>query len=344
MDAKPVVRVSKAMDARHAADLDRRSAVIPDPASGADGATFYPANGWNDQRLLLRRTGDAVKERIALLTGMVEAQILPRLVLAHAAPAAPGPARIDGASIGALTRIVLGNDGAGACTFIDALRERGAALDDLYIDLLTPTARRLGELWLEDVCTFADVTIGLGCLHQVLRENGNAFVADERPFRASRRILLAPAPGEHHIFGLTMVAEFFRRAGWSVAHEIGLSRHTLVRIVQAEFFALVGLSIGSGERVEAVGPAVRAIRRGSRNPSVGVMVGGPVLVEHPELASMLGADATAGDARGAVAQAETLLDLLVTPAELAHAAARSTGRSEQGRTRASGGRGRARSA
>jgi methanogenic corrinoid protein MtbC1 len=41
------------------------------------------------------------------------------------------------------------------------------------------------------------------------------------------------------------------------------------------------------------------------------MVGGPVFVAKPELARRVGADATAADARGAVTQAERLLDLLV---------------------------------
>jgi methanogenic corrinoid protein MtbC1 len=40
------------------------------------------------------------------------------------------------------------------------------------------------------------------------------------------------------------------------------------------------------------------------------MVGGKVFLEHPELAALVGADATAYDARQACAQAESLLALL----------------------------------
>jgi methanogenic corrinoid protein MtbC1 len=40
------------------------------------------------------------------------------------------------------------------------------------------------------------------------------------------------------------------------------------------------------------------------------MVGGPLLAVHPEIVSMVGADATASDGAQAVAQAEGLLALL----------------------------------
>ena len=67
---------------------------------------------------------------------------------------------------------------------------------------------------------------------------------------------------------------------------------------------MIGISIGSHTRLDAVARQIRAVRRASRNRAIGVMVGGPLLIDHPEIASVVGADTTAADGAQAVAQAE----------------------------------------
>ncbi|NJK90043.1 MAG: cobalamin B12-binding domain-containing protein [Myxococcales bacterium] len=86
----------------------------------------------------------------------------------------------------------------------------------IFLDLLAPVARLLGDLWLIDLCTFTDVTIGLSRLQQLVRELAPAF-EDGHDLRGfGHRALLAPAPGEQHTFGMHLVEEFLRRAGWDV--------------------------------------------------------------------------------------------------------------------------------
>jgi hypothetical protein len=53
---------------------------------------------------------------------------------------------------------------------------------------------------------------------------------------------------------------------------------------------------------------IRAIRQASLNRSVGIMTGGPLLVARPELAVLMGADATALDGPMAVRCAEHMCD------------------------------------
>jgi MerR family transcriptional regulator, light-induced transcriptional regulator len=64
------------------------------------------------------------------------------------------------------------------------------------------------------------------------------------------------------------------------------------------------LSVGSEARLDQLAATICAIRRESRNRAIGVLVGGPILVEKPELAVMVGADATAADGPQAVLRAE----------------------------------------
>ena len=55
------------------------------------------------------------------------------------------------------------------------------------------------------------------------------------------------------------------------------------------------------------------IRAKSRNPSVGVMVGGKPFIDHPELVARVGADCTANDGRRAAIEAARLLNMLAHP-------------------------------
>jgi methanogenic corrinoid protein MtbC1 len=131
---------------------------------------------------------------------------------------------------------------------------------------------------------------------------------------ARRRIALLPVPGEQHSFGLLMVAEFFQRAGWDVWSEPASTEAELLAVVEQEWFAVIGLSVGCDSLVARLPALLRAIRRTSCNPEIGVMVGGRVFSESPGLAALVGADATAADGRQATLQAETLLALLPTRA------------------------------
>jgi methanogenic corrinoid protein MtbC1 len=70
------------------------------------------------------------------------------------------------------------------------------------------------------------------------------------------------------------------------------------------------LSVATETRIDVLTETIRAIRRASRNRSVGILVGGPILIDKPELASLVGADATAIDGPQAVQRAEHIFSCL----------------------------------
>jgi methanogenic corrinoid protein MtbC1 len=259
---------------------------------------------------------DWPRRRATVLTRTIELEIVPRLVLARnaapdlAAPAAgPLPTPEDADTLAGL--VVSGNP-AEATAFIEQLQDRGTPLDAVYLDVLAPAARRLGELWTDDRCDFAQVTMGLWRLHQLMRDLGAGI---DRPLvhrENDRQALLVPVPGEQHTFGLAMVADFFRRAGWSVWSEPLASSNDLVGIARSEWFAVIGFSVSSASRMETLATSIRRVRRASRNPAVSIMVGGPAFIDQPELVALVGADATAVDGRQAALQAEALLALRAT--------------------------------
>jgi methanogenic corrinoid protein MtbC1 len=275
-----------------------------------DGA--FPGRALREPPLAFR-LADSVGGRSALLTQVVEREIIPRLTLAHgAAPAVETPRSLDFDTdkVREFAGIVLARDAAAACSYVEELRVRGATLEVLYLKLLAPAARWLGELWEEDRADFTEVTIGLLRLMQVLHEVGPAFRDEAGTDANGRRALLVPAPGDQHSLGLAMVSDFFRRAGWAVWDMPTASGGDLARLVRREWFAVVGFSVSCERWLDAARSAIRAIRGASCNAEIGVMVGGPLFLEHPELVAGVGADATASDAQHAVLQAQGLLTKL----------------------------------
>ncbi|WP_372621383.1 B12-binding domain-containing protein [Falsiroseomonas sp.] len=261
------------------------------------------------------RNRAAEHRRVAVLARALEAEVIPRLLLAREALARPAHAEAaeppTAADVTTLAAIAMQGDFAGAATFLAELRARNLPLERIYLELLAPVARHLGDLWAADRCDFTSVTIGLCCLQQLVLENSPAF--GPRPGRrgADRRVLLAPTPGEQHSFGLLMVGEFFRRQGWDVHSATGAPGREIVAMVRKQWFSMVGFSLACDTRIESLSALIREIRRGSRNPQIGVLVGGKAFLDRPELTALVGADATASDGQQAVLKAETLLALLV---------------------------------
>ncbi|MGE0594866.1 MAG: B12-binding domain-containing protein [Hyphomonadaceae bacterium] len=187
---------------------------------------------------------------------------------------------------------------------IGALLQQGVPMESIYLDLLGPAARRLGEFWSDDQVSFADVTIALGRLQQVVRELSLHGPAEEGVASNGRAALFAPAPGEQHTFGIVIIEEFFRRSGWRTWTELSGAPEEVVGAVQAHRFDVFGMTVSSDDRLDQIAPMIMSIRRASRNRDINVMVGGRLFLERPELVAKIGADTMASDAKEAVLKAE----------------------------------------
>jgi len=288
--------------------VDRRG----DKGQGPGAHSATPMEDSDDascQSELTRARSEAESQR-ARLVRTIESEIVPRLVLTRRircdtgqSPRGKSPDRSD---VKELVRLLVAHDVSVASAYVETVRQRGATLERVCLDLLAPAARQLGVLWEKDECDFMQVTVGLCRLHQLLRELSPEFGTEESGGDGARRILLAPCPGDQHTFGISLVAQFLRRADWEVWHEFPATDADIVTVLRRHWFAVVGLSVGSESRLDQLATTIAAIRRHSRNRDIGVMVGGPVLLERPELAQLVGADATAVDGPTAVIRAENI--------------------------------------
>lgn len=265
--------------------------------------------------LVTRNT--AAKQRLVHLARAIEADVIPRLVRAqrYATPAANGaPASLPPQSahqVAAFVGLLVGDSEADMHAAVDARRRDGMSVEALYLDLFTPAARLLGDMWLNDDCDFSTVTVALGRLQRLLRELSPSFGTEVEYPANGRRVLFAQPADEQHSFGLSMVAEFFRREGWDVVGVVGGSAEDPGLRLRREWADVVGFSIGSEFRLDWLRSRIAEVRSASRNPDVIILVGGPIFIINPDWVADVGADGTAQDARDAPRVAARLL--MATP-------------------------------
>ncbi len=256
-----------------------------------------------------RQAGEALNQ-------LIEAEIIPRLMLSNRddfepldpVTAQPAEAReFTEADIDAFAKRAVIEDAGPLVREVQVLLRRGVPRDHVLLNFLAPVARRLGALWDADERDFAEVTIGLMKLHRVLEAIGSAGPASMDPARSAPRILLAPTPGENHLFGLLMVAEFFARSGWRVDCDLDLDPDAVIEQVSETPFDVIGFSASSELTVETLKVLIGRVRAASIEPDVTILVGGQVFNEDQALAKRIGADASAVDGVRAVVTAERLV-------------------------------------
>lgn len=181
-------------------------------------------------------------------------------------------------------------DARAARECLDARLEESVPVDTLLRFDLVAAARLLGDFWSADTACFTEVTQGVGILQRLHRELADLdarppVLGDEAP-----RILLAPAPGEQHDFGTSLVGTLLHRAGWDVTLVHAPSPARILASVAGGWFEVVGLSIASERHIEALGALMPQLRSASANAQAEFVIGGWLAQTAPELLAEVGAD------------------------------------------------------
>lgn len=234
----------------------------------------------------------------------IEADLIPRLALSHRTGmfpptvAAAAGRILDDDEVEEFVRVIRGLTEAGLDGYIAGLLEDGTKPEAIYLDLMAPAARRLGELWEEDACSFMEVSLSLGRMQRVLRRLEGQFLSmTTDDLGDGRRILLTGLSGEQHTLGLILVAEFFIRDGWSVEVGTPFGESDPVSRLAEEWYDVVGFTLACDVHLDRLTREIRRARQVSRNRNLRVLVGGPPFVEDPALGRKVGADGSAVDAR-----------------------------------------------
>ena len=243
-----------------------------------------------------------------ILTRTIETEIIPRLMLSHRlgqghSLAAPKKLKAVGHDdVVEFARLVVMHDVTVAEAYIQVFREQGISLENIFMQLMAPAAKHLGDLWLSDHCSFTDVTVGLSRIYQLVHRFSPIFESEAGAGRAAcgRTAFLAPVPGEQHGLGLLLVEEFFRREGWDVWAPSAVTGHEIIRAASQEHYDMIGISVTCGVLLDDLTSVIKAVKSESRNKNVVIMVGGRFFNNQPELVKRVGADATDFDGSQAV--------------------------------------------
>jgi methanogenic corrinoid protein MtbC1 len=277
----------------HQADFDMASACPSEAERGGYDSTAQVAKPTS-------------KRRRQALEKIVETRIIPRLLIADfQAPPALQVVPADSRhleKIGEFAELLIGRDGESSVAYFQQLHAQGASVEELFQDLLVPTALRLGELWDEDINDFMDVTRGFTHLQRIVQTHSEDFRVEGRNPISNRRALLMPLPNEQHVFGVSLVGQYFRREGWRVWGGPPRSVSEMTELVEGQWFDVVGLSCSAVKDQTQVAHIVKTVRAASLNKGVTILIGGFAFLENPDLVAAVGADSTAANGPQAISR------------------------------------------
>ena len=234
-----------------------------------------------------------------IFSSILAKDVIPRLLEEHPGglepPAEPSDAERATLAqyVDEFSELVIHADASEALAFFQNFVRSGITTQVLFHSLLAPTARRLGELWDEDINDFMDVTRGVGHLQEIVRSLGESDPHIHRTSTARYEALFMTLPGEQHTLGLAMLREDFLRAGWHVWCGPAKSYGDIIETVSGRSFDLVGLSASSNFSPQDLKTAISLLRKASRNDDIKVVVGGSEFERDPALVAAVGAEATA---------------------------------------------------
>jgi MerR family transcriptional regulator, light-induced transcriptional regulator len=248
------------------------------------------------------------------LSLLVENLVIPKLIAGdkprepQIAPKMAAPQRaLDDALIDQFAKLSVEGDTRSLLEFVDRRLDAGSSTESIFVELLAPAARRLGQYWEDDSGDFVDVTMGLWRIQEILRELTLRQPPELRQGYGQRRALFATMPGEQHSLGTLMVGECFQRAGWDAEILIEPTNAEIVEKVAQAHFDMAGLTVSCDCPTATIRSLVHTIKSVSENPHIQIFLGGRVINEQPDLVVACGADATAIDAQAAVELADRLV-------------------------------------
>ncbi|WOI56159.1 cobalamin B12-binding domain-containing protein [Palleronia sp. LCG004] len=162
---------------------------------------------------------------------------------------------------------------------------------DIYIP---EVARRMGDDWVADRMSFAEVSIGTARLQSMLR---HLLPPVAEPNGGAGNLIVLVLASEDHTLGAMVLTGQLRRIGVSVRLLLGQPLGTLAEIAASGDYDGILISVAPADDLSEVARTIVALRRASR-ARVPLIVGGGLLAHGAEAArARTGADYATNDLR-----------------------------------------------
>jgi MerR family transcriptional regulator, light-induced transcriptional regulator len=201
-----------------------------------------------------------------------------------------------------VARLVVGDEG-GAWTVVQRALSGGLDPTVLYLDVLSPALRQIGDRWEAGDLSVAQEHQASAVMVRLVGRLGPLFA---RPGRSRGTVVLGAPAGDHHSLPTALFADLLRGRGLAVVQLGGdTPAASFVEAGRAaDRLVAVGITATLSGRDAAIADTVGALRDAGVGP---VVVGGRAIPTAAD-ADRLGADHHGGDPATAVARIEGLAD------------------------------------
>ncbi|WP_425040018.1 cobalamin B12-binding domain-containing protein [Primorskyibacter sp. S187A] len=159
-----------------------------------------------------------------------------------------------------------------------------------------PTAaRRLGQMWSEDIIGFAEVSIGTARLQALAHEiASHGTMESDRAAPQDISILVVTDEAEDHSLGAVTLCTLLRRRGYNTHLRLGVNSNALVAEFKNTQHDVVMFSCSRPEGLASLARTIKDVRRRVGNATV-LAVGGVVLDHASDIQEKTGADLVTRD-------------------------------------------------
>lgn len=161
-------------------------------------------------------------------------------------------------------------------TLLDDLRDRRISSDQI-VDIYIPQAAfEMGQMWVDDVISFAKVTIATARLQGLLTQLAPPWASKPSEEAKGRNVLLLLQGDDSHTLGPHVATAQLRRMGTSVRIMFGASVDSVIRALSEESYDMVLFSGSRAQSLASIAKMVKRIRTGILAPPP-MVLGGLVL-------------------------------------------------------------------
>jgi len=193
-----------------------------------------------------------------------------------------------------LNELLLKGDEAEAWRLTQQALGSAYSPEDLYLDVLGPALRQVGDDWAADRVTVAEEHRASALTSRLIGRLGPLFI---RRGRSRGTVVLGALEGDYHALASAIVADVLRGRGFAVA-DLGAntpSQSFVETIGAAERLVAIGIVVSAPLRDRAIRTAISAIKDESESP---LLLGG-LTIRDAQHARRLGADGWTGSSRAA---------------------------------------------
>lgn len=215
--------------------------------------------------------------------------------------------KISEVEIAAFCDVLIESDPSSALKFIAARRLEGVTRQGVYLGYVCAAARMLGQRWDEDRLSLFEVTTGTGHLYALMRAMRAGGPTVSLKLDVDRSALFATVPGEDHGIGITVAADLFRDQGWHIDLQTDTSHDSLMARVERTQPTIIGLSLSTENRLDALVRLVVAMRLAVPHAIIGVAPGSDL--DGSVVLKLVDIDLLFDDARTAFTELDRLIRL-----------------------------------